>query len=75
MILDDDSEKKLYVFFVPKHSLETNRVDGVHEPGKLYRRNDSKGKNCIDLYILPGDFRDKESGISFERFLKGSIDY
>lgn len=75
IILDDDSEKKLYVFFVPKHSLETNRVDGVHEPGKLYRRNDSKGKNRIDLHILPGDFCDTASGISFKRFLKGSIDY
>lgn len=75
IILDDDSEKKLYVFFVPKHSLETNRVDGVHEPGKLYRRNDSKGKNRIDLHILPGDFCDTASGISFKRFLKDSFNY
>lgn len=75
MILDDDSEKRLHVFFVPKHSLETNRVDGVYEPGKLHRRNDSKGKNRIDLHILPGDFRDTASGISFERFWVGSIDY
>lgn len=75
MILDDDSEKKLYVFFVPKNSLETNRVDGVHEAGKLYRRNDSKGENRIDLHILPGDFCDTASGISFNDFLKGSIDY
>lgn len=75
MILDDDSEKRLHVFFVPKHSLETNRVDGVYEPGKLHRRNDLKGKNRIDLHILPGDFRDTASGISFERFWVGSIDY
>lgn len=62
IILDDDSEKKLYVFFVPKNSLT----------GRLFKRKD---KNLIDLHIRLGDFCDTASGISFNDFLKGSIDY
>lgn len=62
IILDDDSEKKLYVFLVPKNSLT----------GRLFKR---KNKNLIDLHIHLGDFRDTASGISFERFLKDSFNY
>lgn len=66
LILHDNINRKLFLFYIPAGSIDNNALE---------KRADSNDK--IDLQIMYGDptFTDTRSGYSFLKFYKRSIDY
>ena len=68
LILNDNINKTLYLFFIPAHSIA---------PSQLTPRSDAERKHLIDLQIMYSDptFTDNRSGFSFKPYLIAELEY